>query len=102
MRFPLNRILVAPALAGLFLSQVTWALAGTTGVLRGTVSDASTAAPIAAATVTATSPSGTVTTTSDAAGHFAFLSLSPDTYTVSVQKQDYVEQSTSGVSVFAD
>ena len=97
-----KRFLVFPIFAAFVLSQGTWVLAGTTGVLRGTIEETTTAAPIAGATVTANSPSGNVTTTSDAAGHFAFLSLSPDTYTVDVQKTGYQEQSLPGVSVFAD
>ena len=42
--------------------------------------------PIAGAQVTATSPSQSATVTTDAAGHFSFLTLAPDTYTVTVSK----------------
>ncbi|MBV8332952.1 MAG: carboxypeptidase regulatory-like domain-containing protein, partial [Candidatus Eremiobacteraeota bacterium] len=72
-----------------FVSQGTWALASTTGGLAGYVLDADTSAPIAGAQVTAASPSQTVTSTTDATGHFVFLTLSPDTYTVTANKNGY-------------
>ncbi len=78
------------------------ALAGTTGTMRGRVVEASTGAPIADATVTASSPSQTVTATTDASGYFAFISLLPDEYTVSATKAGYLAQSQPGVAVFAD
>jgi hypothetical protein len=84
------------------LVQVTWALAGTTGGVQGTVSDAGTGAPVAAATISIVSPSQSATTTTDAGGHFAFLSLAPDTYSVSVEKTGYDSITRPGVSVFAD
>jgi len=84
-----------------FVVQGTWALAGTTGTLTGTVVDEKNA-PVAAVTVTAQAPSGNSTTTTDGTGHFVFLSLAPDTYTVSVDKTNYSPASQSGISVFAD
>jgi len=84
------------------LAQGTWALASTTGAISGTVVDTDTSAPIANATVTASSPSQTTTTQTDPTGHFNFLSLNPDTYTVSVDKSDYTPVSHPGVTVFAD
>jgi hypothetical protein len=83
-------------------SQGTWALAGTTGGLTGVVVDADTSAPIAGATVTASAPSQSVTATSDASGRFTFLTLAPDTYTVTVSKSGYQEVSQPGQIVFAD
>ncbi len=85
-----------------FLGQETWTLAGVTGGLTGTVLDAETSAPIAGAQVTAASPSQTVTVTSDAGGHFSFLTLGPDTYTVNVAKSGYQPLSIPGQIVFAD
>jgi hypothetical protein len=85
-----------------FACQETWALASVTGGLTGTVVDADTSAPIAGAQVTATSPSQSTTTTTDAAGHFTFLTLAPDTYTVSVAKSGYQATSVPGQVVFAD
>jgi len=94
---------VALLLAGVMLGQGTWALAGTTGGLGGTISDADAGnAPIANATVAVTSASQSATTTTDANGHYVFLSLAPDTYTVSVEKTGYEPTSQAGISVFAD
>ena len=55
------------------LCQETWALAGTTGGISGTVVDTETRAPIADAQVTAVSPSQSATARTDASGHFTFL-----------------------------
>ncbi|HTU71028.1 MAG TPA: TonB-dependent receptor [Candidatus Baltobacteraceae bacterium] len=84
------------------LGQETWALAGTTGGLSGTVSSAATGAPIAGANVVASGASQVARTTTDAAGRFNFLSLAPDTYTVSVSKDGYDPVSEGGATVFAD
>jgi hypothetical protein len=85
-----------------FISQETWTLASVTGGLTGTVVDADTSAPIAGAQVTATSPSQSVTETTDAAGHFSFLTLGPDTYTVTASRGGYQPISVPGQVVFAD
>ena len=84
-----------------FLVQGTWALAGTTGGLSGTVTDDKGAA-VSGASITAAAPSGTSTTTTDATGHYGFLSLAPDTYTVSMTKSGYQPISQAGITVFAD
>lgn len=97
-RHPLIALLVLVSM----LLQGTWALAGTTGALTGLVVLAETNAPIAGAKVTVASPSQTATATTDAQGHFAFVSLAPDTYSVSVEKQGYQLVSQTGVVVFAD
>jgi hypothetical protein len=52
--------------------------------------------------VTATSPSQTATTTTDAGGHFGFLTLGPDTYTVSASKAGHPSASVAGQVVFVD
>ncbi|MBV8655147.1 MAG: carboxypeptidase regulatory-like domain-containing protein, partial [Candidatus Eremiobacteraeota bacterium] len=78
------------------------ARAGTTGGLSGTVVDSDTHAPIAGARVTATSPSQTSTGVTDAGGHFAFVSLAPDEYTISIEKTGYDPVSFAGAAVFAD
>ena len=85
-----------------FVCQETWALASTTGGLAGTVVDADTSAPIAGAQVTASSPSQTATATTDAAGRFTFLTLGPDTYTVTASRSGYQSTSIPGQIVFAD
>ncbi len=78
------------------------ARAGTTGTLRGRVVDAGTHAAIAGAVVTASSPSQTAQVTTDAGGLFSFISLPPDTYTVSASKSGYEPQSQPGLTVVAD
>lgn len=97
----LRRVAFAAILAVGFLCQGTWALAATTGGITGVVHD-DTGAPIAGATVTASSPSQTDTTQTDAQGHFVFLVLQPDTYTLTVSKGGYVTTSSAGNTVFAD
>jgi hypothetical protein len=84
------------------LAQGTWALAGTTGRLAGTVVDQATGVPIAGAKVTVSAPSQTATAVTDASGRFIILSLGPDTYTVSVDKTGYAPVSVAGISIFAD
>ncbi|MBV8435293.1 MAG: TonB-dependent receptor [Candidatus Eremiobacteraeota bacterium] len=78
------------------------ASAGTTGAIVGSVADSATRAPVAGATVTVASPSQVARVTTDASGHFAFLSLAPDTYTLSAEKTGYESLSIAGVAVFAD
>jgi Carboxypeptidase regulatory-like domain/TonB dependent receptor len=78
------------------------ARAGTTGTLRGRVIDTTTHAPIAGALVTAVSPSQAAQSVSDAAGEFSFISLQPDTYTVSASKAGYDPQSQPGIGIVAD
>lgn len=76
--------------------------AGTTGTLRGRVFDAATHAPIAGAVIVAAAPSQTAQTTSDASGAFSFISLQPDTYTISGSKPGYDPQSQPGINIVAD
>ncbi len=91
------------ALLALSLSLTPGILrAGTTGAISGTVVEAGTTTPVANAAVTAKSASGSATVTSDALGHFIFLSLGPDTYTVSINKEGYDTVSVAGITVFAD
>ncbi|HTV73796.1 MAG TPA: TonB-dependent receptor [Candidatus Acidoferrales bacterium] len=84
------------------VGQGTIALAGTTGNLSGVVLEADTGAPVAKATVTVSSPSQTASTTTDGQGRFTILSLAPDSYTVTVEKQGYDSTSVSGIEVYAD
>jgi hypothetical protein len=76
--------------------------AGTTGGLRGRITDSVTKAPIAGAAVTVTSPSQSATVKTGPDGNFNFISLSPDTYTVSVEEQGYDAISITGVNVQSD
>ncbi|HZV78358.1 MAG TPA: TonB-dependent receptor [Candidatus Binatus sp.] len=85
------------------LAQVTWVLAGVTGSLNGTVLQEQTHAPVAQAKVTASSASQTSSTNTDNGGHFGFVSLVPDTYTVTVDKEGSIESFVQrGVTVLAD
>ena len=81
-------------------TQILPVSAGTTGSLNGTISSDN--APLAGVIVIATSPSQTTTTSTDGTGHFAFVSLAPDTYTVSAQKNGYDTLTRQGVTVVAD
>ncbi len=92
---------VALLLLVAFLFQGTWALAGTTGSLSGVVTDPN-GAPVAGASVKVVAASQSGSTTTDATGHFTFLSLTPDTYTVSIEKSGFNPISFAGVTVFAD
>ena len=99
---PISRqVAVALLLLVAFLSQVTWALAGVTGGLNGSVTDENGAA-VAGASVKVVSASQAASASTDASGHFNFLSLAPDTYTVSIEKEGYTPLSYAGVTVFAD
>jgi hypothetical protein len=85
-----------------FLSQGAWALAGTSGGISGTITDATTGLPIPGVQLRISSPSQTVTTTTDAHGHFIVFSLAPDDYTVTAAKTGYDARSVSGETVSAD
>ncbi|MDE2571885.1 MAG: TonB-dependent receptor, partial [bacterium] len=101
-KFAFRRPLVALALLVAMLVQGTWALAGTTGSLTGTVVLTDNNAPVAGAKVTVSSPSQVASTSTDAKGSFSFLSLAPDSYTVTVEKEGYQTVSQTGVAIFAD
>jgi hypothetical protein len=83
------------------LVQGSWAFAGTTGGISGVLNDAS-GTTVAGARVSAVSPSQSATVTTDAAGRFSFVSLAPDTYTLSFEKQGYQSGSQAGITVQAD
>lgn len=102
MRLFFMKQCVAAVLLIALVAMPIRSVAGTTGTLRGRVVDASTHAPIAGAAITASSPSQTAQTVSDAAGAFSFISLQPDTYTVSASKAGYDSQSQAGITIVAD
>jgi hypothetical protein len=97
-----RRSLILVALLAAFMSQASWALAGTSGNMGGIITDASTGAPLAGVRLEISSGSQTVTTTTDAHGHYSVLFLQPDDYTLTAQKQGYATRSVSGFSVYAD
>ncbi len=78
------------------------ASAGTTGGIRGRILDRDTQHGIAGVKVTVASPSQTATATTDANGAFVFISLIPDTYTISVQPTGYDVAVQPGITVTAD
>jgi hypothetical protein len=96
-----RRSFAAVSFAALFASGISLAPAGTTGAITGVVVS-SKGAPVSGVHVVATSPSQTASAATDAGGHFAFLSLSPDTYTIDASKPGFRPASVTGVSVFAD
>src|SRR5947209_2732780 len=100
----LRRVVVAVLTLVTFVIQgPTGVLAGTTGAVNGTVVDNQSNKPLAGAVVTAQSPSQSANTTSDASGRFSFISLAPDTYTISVPATSAHDAAAiSGVTVQAD
>jgi Carboxypeptidase regulatory-like domain len=82
------------------ICQGTWALAVTTGALSGYIR-AQGGAGLANAKVTVTAPSESSNTTTDTAGHYVFVSLIPDTYTITASKDGYTTLSQPGVTVIA-
>ncbi len=101
MEHVLKRSIFVAALAAGFAAGAFCARAGTTGAITGLV--VSTAkAPLAGVQIVAVSASQTATVTTDASGRFGFLSLAPDTYTLTATKTGFETSSLTGISVFAD
>jgi Carboxypeptidase regulatory-like domain len=71
-----------------FVSQTTWALAGTTGGIGGVITDAKTGEP--------------ATATTDSRGHYIVLSLPADDYTLTMAKAGYDSRAVSKLTVEAD
>jgi hypothetical protein len=92
---------VSILIALVVICQGTWALAGTTGGLSGYVRTQA-GAGLADAKVTAAAPSESSSTTTDTSGHYVFVSLAPDTYTVTASKEGYTTVETPGVTVTAN
>ncbi len=69
------------------------ALADTAGIITGVVTDDKTHKPIAGVQVTAASPSATYKAVTDDRGHYNFLSVIPDNYTVSFTAPKYLAYS---------
>lgn len=78
------------------------AFALTTGSISGTVIDAGSKKPLAGAAVTASSPSGRGSATTDASGFYNINNLAPDTYSVSVIAKGHEDVVTGGVTVVQD
>jgi len=98
-----RRLLVGFLLTfALFFNTVGTLFAGTTGTINGTVTDMKTHAPLAGVRISATSPTGNYTGTTDSRGFFSFTGVSPDTYTVSFESKGFQAYSLTGITVFAD
>jgi hypothetical protein len=72
--------------------------AATGGIVRGTITDAQSHAPIAGVAISAKSPSGNYNATSDAKGQFSIIGVLPDDYTLIFSKSGY-ENATATVVV---
>ncbi len=93
------------ALAVIVFAAIAWcdaARAGTTGGITGRIVDAQTHAPVAGATVSAASPSGSAKAVTNAQGAYALLSLAPDTYVLTVDLAGYQTTVQQGVTIQAD
>ena len=73
----------------------------TTGTVLGSVTTAA-GKPLAGAAVTASSPSGRYSVTTDALGRFTMLGLSPDTYVVTVELSGFETSSATVVVLPAE
>ncbi len=98
----LKRWFAAGLTAALISAIIAPAVAGTTGNLKGRITDGQGGAPLAGVRVQVTGGIGTLTVTTDANGSYVFLSLQPDTYTVTATKDGYDSQSQPGTTIFAD
>jgi hypothetical protein len=76
--------------------------AGTTGTIVGRIVDQNSGAAVPGARVSVVSPAQSESSTTDANGAFRFLSLAPDTYTVTVDRTGYDVLTLGGVTVQAD
>ena len=85
----------------LVVSFARFGEAGTTGGLRGRVVDGGGAA-VAGASVTVTSASETAHAITAGDGTFAFISLGPDTYVLSIERTGFDPFSQPGVTIQAD
>lgn len=102
MKSFITRTVASLALLAVFAGQAATAIAGTSGGVAGIVTDAKTGKPIAGVKLELSSPSQTATTTTDANGHYIVFSLQPDDYTITLQKDGYVERDVAGYTVSAD
>ena len=97
-----RRVVMLVTMFAALAGQASFVHAGTLGGIAGIVTDSKTGAPIAGAKVEIQSRSQKVTATTSANGHYVALSLQPDDYTLTVEKDGYATQSFSGYAVQAD
>jgi hypothetical protein len=98
----LGSTLLLACLGALACSLPAFAAGGVTGTLRGNVIDQKTNAPVVGVQVAVASKSGRYRTTTDAHGFFVFPQIPTDTYVLSLEKNGYVSQDISGVTVLGD
>ncbi len=84
------------------IASPAFAAGGQTGNLNGVLVDAATHNVVANARITAASPSGRNTATTDAHGFFSLIGLPVDTYTISVEATGYETVTLQGVTVQGD
>ncbi|GAC1660038.1 MAG: hypothetical protein NVS4B13_07070 [Candidatus Elarobacter sp.] len=95
---------IGTALAALFvvIALAVPAVALTTGSISGTITDAASKKSLGRIIVTAASPSGRGSATTDPNGFFNINNLPPDTYTVSIAGKGYDDVVIGGVTVVQD
>jgi hypothetical protein len=102
-----KRFLTLAASAALTLTTIAglaapaFAAGGQTGIVRGTVVDASNAA-LTGADIMLTGPNGRYTAHTDARGKFVLVGVLADTYTLTIRKDGTVRISQPGVGVVGD
>ncbi|MBV8490850.1 MAG: carboxypeptidase regulatory-like domain-containing protein, partial [Candidatus Eremiobacteraeota bacterium] len=98
----MKRLLAFILLCSLVPAAPVLAAGGQYGNLTGSLSDATTKAPIAGAAVSAVSPSGRYSTVTDTHGRFSILQMVVDTYTVTVTAKGYETLSLPGQTLQGD
>lgn len=99
---PFRKIAFSAFVLALVIAAAHPGLCGTTGGVHGRITDEASGQPIADATVTVTSPSQNESHATDAAGYYAFITLGPDTYTITVKKDGYDVGQVPGVTIISD
>ena len=99
--FSLRRAVIALGAVLAFTAPAASAFAGTSGAIRGIVSDQS-GTPVSGVRLRISSPSQVAETTTDSHGHYVVFGLQPDDYTITAQKSGYNTQSFTGETVYAD
>lgn len=98
----MKRLLAALLLCSLLPVAPALAAGGQYGNLVGSISDSTSKSPISGAQISAVSPSGRYSTTTDAHGRFSILQMVVDTYTITVTKQGYETLSLPGQTLQGD
>jgi hypothetical protein len=100
----LRALLACVLFAGMVCSVVSPAFAagGQTGIISGTVTDSATNQPIANATISAASPSGSYTGKTGSNGSFTIVGVNIDTYVISIAAPGYETYAVRGATVTGD